>query len=263
MVVQENGKILIAGEIAAVNGVATTSNLIRLNADLTLDDSFNSMVMVVSRNFRELLRMSLQEDQKILLYTEGAQLFVNGNQIDKGIRLNTDGSVDESFALESNFEIGPAPSLTALKDGEVLVVGTIRQDPSDVDSFRDDALLVLNSNGSSDRTFWLTDRLITRVIVQDFDSIWVNGSGSEVRMQKHSADGTPVPGFEITPRFLDSNLSPSVGVIQEIPNGGLFVAGGFEVLNNTKIRNYAILREERLQCFPIKTQVDTAVQICM
>ncbi len=257
IVVQDDGKILLSGQFVSANGIPVSSNLIRLNPDFSTDTGFNPQVSSSAR-----IQMSLQNDQKIILSVNRANLEIDGNQRSKGARLNNDGSLDDTFALESNFDIGFTEFITSLKDGKALVSGNIRPNSNDIEFFRRGSIVV-NSDGSTDRDFWLTNTFISRIILEDFDSVWVNGSGSEVRLQRHNAEGVLVPGFEITPSFINRRGNPIINSIEGIPGSGLLVTGAFQAINNTPAFRIAILRVERPQCFPIKTLSGATVQVCL
>jgi uncharacterized delta-60 repeat protein len=88
LVVQPDGKILMTGYFNSVNGIPH-NNILRLNADATIDSSFNANT---DRSTRGLL---LQPDGKILIAGNFGE--VNGVQRGRIARLNSDGSLDPSF----------------------------------------------------------------------------------------------------------------------------------------------------------------------
>lgn len=83
--VLSGGRILIGGRFTGINGVSR-SNLARLNADGSLDETFNAAV--VSKSF------VVQSTGKPIVATGG--YFTYGG--DRLVRLNTDGSLDGTFA---------------------------------------------------------------------------------------------------------------------------------------------------------------------
>ncbi len=110
-VVQPDGKLVIAGGFAKVNGVARR-NIARLNGDGTLDNSFDPL----SSTDGTIAQLFLQADGKFIIVggaTDaggGGQFFtVNGTARNNIARLNADGSLDTSF--------DPGALLTA--DGDV------------------------------------------------------------------------------------------------------------------------------------------------
>ena len=93
--VLSGGQILIGGRFTGINGVSR-SNLARLNADGTLDATFNGAVL--SKSF------VVQSTGKPIVATGGN--FTYGG--DRLVRLNTDGTLDGTFAT-----VTPAPDYIA------------------------------------------------------------------------------------------------------------------------------------------------------
>ena len=117
VVLQPDGKILIAGTFWTVNGV-TVNNIARLNTDGSIDATFNPGGLGTDGSVYDML---LQPDGRILL--TGNFTTVNGTSANKLVRLNADGSVDGTF----NAGVGPNGSsytLALQTDGKILVGGT-------------------------------------------------------------------------------------------------------------------------------------------
>jgi uncharacterized delta-60 repeat protein len=91
--IQTDGKILIGGEFANVNGSARTL-IARLNSDGTLDAGFNP---VLSGSRVENIRV--QPDGKILI--GGFISLVNGVARNNFARLNADGTLDAAFSADT------------------------------------------------------------------------------------------------------------------------------------------------------------------
>lgn len=94
MLLLPNGKIILAGDFSKYNGKAC-DKIIRLNSDGSIDDSFNAGTTVT--NTQSILSLALQPDGKILV---GGNFTSFGGQPHIGlVRLNSDGSLDNSFNL--------------------------------------------------------------------------------------------------------------------------------------------------------------------
>lgn len=136
--VQADGKILIGGSFASVNGTAR-QNFARLNADGSLDLSFQPAVSSSSVS-----KILVEPDGKILV--SGQLGFQMGSQ---GVaRLNPDGSLDGTF----NVGTGANRSIYALyraPDGKIYVGGTF----SSFDGHPRFSVARLNADGSLDLTF--------------------------------------------------------------------------------------------------------------
>ncbi len=190
VIVQPDGKILIAGGITAVNGV--NRNLIaRLNADGSLDMAFTPNLDGLI-----LTDMVLQPDGKILV--SRSPTVVQGNPVPANIaRLNSDGSLDSSFTTTAEQVLIQAIALQA--DGKILVGGGFP-------SFRGQArnhLARLNANGTLDNTFVPNTTIpdgssiaVIKIVVQPdgkiLSSTSINNSLSVVRFKGTSVQA-PMP----------------------------------------------------------------------
>lgn len=114
--IQSDGKILVGGYFTQYNGV-TENRIIRLNTDGSKDSSFNTGTGFNSTIYS----ITIQADGKILVV--GSFTDYNGilGLIDM-IRLNTDGSMDNSFTVGTGFS-GSIGSVTEQSNGNILVGG--------------------------------------------------------------------------------------------------------------------------------------------
>ncbi|MES2696456.1 MAG: immunoglobulin domain-containing protein [Verrucomicrobiota bacterium] len=115
MILQPDGKILLGGEFSVVNN-SPRANLVRLNADGTVDSSFSQ---VIPPN-RAVWAMALQPDGRII--AGGPFTTVNGAPAKHLVRLETTGERDP------NFDIGTGPEgwvhfLSVQPNGSIFVAG--------------------------------------------------------------------------------------------------------------------------------------------
>ena len=112
VVVQPDGKILIAGIFNSVLGIVPRNHITRLNPDGTLDTAFdpnpNGPVLVVM----------LQQDSKILI--GGNFTTVSGVPRNHLARLNVDGTLDTNFNPDAD---GTIFSIAVQADGKILLGG--------------------------------------------------------------------------------------------------------------------------------------------
>lgn len=128
---QSDGKILVGGNFNSVNGVFKNI-IVRLNQNGTIDNSFNLGGEGFSTGMRNgtfpVVTSIVIQNEKILV--GGSFIAYNGILIDSLIRLNLDGSIDNSF----NSLIGTNPAtpnyvpyitkiITQL-DGKIILYGT-------------------------------------------------------------------------------------------------------------------------------------------
>ncbi|MCI0746199.1 MAG: hypothetical protein L0Y58_12405 [Verrucomicrobia subdivision 3 bacterium] len=112
---QPDGKVLIGGWFTTVNGT-NRNNIARLNADGSLDGSFNPGTGVSGQVFS----ISLQPDGKVLV--GGLFTSVNGTNRNNIARLNANGSLDSSFNPGTGAN-GVVGSIALQSDGNVLIGG--------------------------------------------------------------------------------------------------------------------------------------------
>ncbi|MEZ4947520.1 MAG: T9SS type A sorting domain-containing protein [Cyclobacteriaceae bacterium] len=138
---QPDGKVLIGGEFTTINGV-TRNRMARLNSDGSLDETFNPGLGTSGSVYT----IALQSDGKIMI--GGSFFSYNGTNIFNIARLNSDGSLDETFNPGFVF-INSVTSLAIQSDGNVLVGSIFYQ----YDGVQIKTIARVNSNGSLDSTF--------------------------------------------------------------------------------------------------------------
>lgn len=147
--VQSDGKILVGGSglFNSWNG-ATVSGVVRLNADGTRDTAFSNMVGAGGGVDGGVSTVRLQSDGKILV----AGSFAEWNSVAVGqfIRLNSDGSRDETFATNTGSAAnGWTEGIAVQTDGKILVAGSFSQ----WNGTTVGGLIRLNVDGTLDSTF--------------------------------------------------------------------------------------------------------------
>jgi uncharacterized delta-60 repeat protein/uncharacterized protein (TIGR02145 family) len=141
VLVQPNGKILVGGSFSTFNG-EIRHKLARLNADGTLDPSFN-----VGTGFTTSVHtMAIQTDGKILV--GGFFTTFNGASKNRIVRLNTDGSLDESFVVGTGFN-NLVASIAIQTDGKIVVGGAF----TTYKGVTANRIARLNTDGSLDNSF--------------------------------------------------------------------------------------------------------------
>ena len=150
LAVQPDGKIIGAGKFTKYNGVSR-NGIARLNADGSLDSSFNPGLGIMSTEF--ILSMALQTDGKIII--GGVFNSYNGVVRNGVARLNQDGSLDTLFDPGTGFSTfngsySHSPVSVALQNnGKVLVAGSF--DSFDGQPIQD--MVRLNDDGGIDTLF--------------------------------------------------------------------------------------------------------------
>ena len=138
----KNGKILIGGEFSEYNRNKGIKNFIRLNSDGSLDSLFNNC-----REVNGIINtIALQSDEKIIV--AGNFTSYNGKDLNRILRLNPDGTIDESFNIGSGFD-GNVYEIAIQSDGKIVGVGSFENYNGNTLS----GVVRINSDGSIDDTF--------------------------------------------------------------------------------------------------------------
>jgi len=145
--VLHGSRILAGGSFSTFSGTAR-QNLVRLNADGSIDAGFASPTFTVATFRTEVFALAVQPDGKVLV--GGRFSTVNGSSSPSLVRLNVDGSVDPSFHSPFDDNGLTVYALAVQADGKVLVGGNIQLiDGSNIY----DSLVRLNTDGSRDTEF--------------------------------------------------------------------------------------------------------------
>lgn len=244
-VVAPDGKIYVGGFFTQVDGVARSGGVARLNADGTLDQTWvPSGYVRPNGTFDQIRGLALQQQGANAgkLVIAGGVMQVPGGTGDTTnrpvIRLNLDGSVDPSFTLLTQGDLGmtPRPRLLALRaDDRIVVMG------------RTVALLTANGavDGSYTRptfsaeAFWMAALPDGSVVVPPEPGMTVNGQGAP-SLVKFGPDGTPAAGFA-APRF---NVEFYPNRFHAYGDGRALVWGGFNHVNGQTAPGLVRLRAD-------------------
>ncbi len=148
LAIQSDGKILASGVFSTYNGI-TKYNIIRLNANGSVDTTFSSAFTVSSGN--DVNCIAVQTDGKIII--GGWFTTYGGTASPRIARLNANGTIDTAFTSGTGFSITSGNcylnSLKLQTDGKILAGGffNLFNGVSRLNLAR------LNSNGTLDTTF--------------------------------------------------------------------------------------------------------------
>ncbi|NBU82276.1 MAG: hypothetical protein EBS55_11575, partial [Flavobacteriaceae bacterium] len=118
IVLQTDEKILVGGIFTSYDG-NTANSIIRLNSDGSVDGTFNP-----GSGFNNIVRsIELQTDGKIIVC--GDFTSIDGNTRNRIIRLNTDGSIDNSFNIGTGFDDFTL-DIAIQTDNRIIVGGEIK-----------------------------------------------------------------------------------------------------------------------------------------
>ena len=140
VVIQRDGKVLIAGDFTAFNGVSRNF-VARLNSDGTLDTAFD-VGLSADGSVRA---VALQSDDKLVI--GGLFSAVSGEQRNSVARLNTDGTLDSTFDPGTGAN-GSVYAIAVQLDGKIVIGG----DFTSFDGVSRNRITRLNEDGTIDTT---------------------------------------------------------------------------------------------------------------
>ena len=242
-----DSSILVGGFFTEYNGVSANS-LVKLTRDGQIDNTFRTREMEAAfpGQVVEILQLVQQEDGKIIV---GGN-FTRYDGIDrKGyLRLNPDGSLDESFDVGEGPESDFFAFLNAIAiqpDGKILLGGLFNR----FDGQTRFNLVRLNTDGSVDPTFNPGTSTGNGIItfpsaVQAFEvqpdgKILVGGgfsgyNGFDVNgIVRINPDGSFDESFISGEGAESDNFTGFVNTLKLQPNGRLFIGGGFNLYDKS------------------------------
>lgn len=141
-IVSGDEKIIIAGNFQNYDG-SSFKRIVRLNHDLTTDGTFN-----IGNGFNNnVWCLAIQSDNKILVSGEFTQY--DGNTSAGLIRLNEDGSYDNTFIVPGTGFNGRVQKVIVLSNGQILCGGAF----TDYNGTPIGYIARLNSDGTLDTSF--------------------------------------------------------------------------------------------------------------
>ncbi|HEY0427206.1 MAG TPA: FG-GAP-like repeat-containing protein [Pyrinomonadaceae bacterium] len=263
VIVQPDNKILVGGQFTYVNGTVR-KNVVRFNADGTLDTSFNTTNLFLY----SITALELLPDGKILTNDQNNVVRLNSNgtlDIDYGtdgggnvisdikalpdgrslvakgaklFRHNTDGSIDSSFNVTVS---GTIYKVALQPDGKILIGGSF----TNVNSTIRGKIARLNADGTIDATFnppgGATGGTIVDLALQPDGKVLVGGDFTGINFDANrpylarlNSDGTLDSSF-------NHALNNAVYTIKIQPDGKILTGGNFTAFNNVPRFRYARL----------------------
>ena len=222
---QPDGKVIIVGQFDLVSGVPY-GNIVRLNSDGTLDNSFIPFGGTLG-----LIRSVVLEPSGKIVIGGGFSTY-NSITSNRVARLFPNGNIDTGFNVGSGFTGGEGGvySLALQPDGRILVAGGFAQ----YKGVTANNIVRLLPDGSRDPSFDLnagTSSRINKVLLQPDNKILIGGTFSLVngvsrsRIARLNSNGSTDETFNI-------NLSSDVQSLAIQPDGKILVGGSSFFVNN-------------------------------
>ena len=221
--VQADGKVLIAGIFATVNGSAR-SRVARLNANGSVDGSFDPGTGANG----DVKALDLQADGKVMI--GGTFTTFNGTASNRLARLNADGSLDGGFTIGTGSN-APIWDLLVQPDGKVVLTGEF----SNYNGTSRNRIARVNADGTLDVSFYpvsglfdVTGAIGRRLAMHGGGKILVGGTFTMANGFTHNRIARFNPNGGVDSGFSSgAGASGSIWAVATRPNGKILVGGGF------------------------------------
>lgn len=203
IILQSDGKIILGGEITLPLGSTVLRNIVRINSNGSYDTSFVSQIGFNPGG--KVNSMFLQSDNKIIV--GGQFTSYNGVSSNKIVRINNDGTIDNTFNIGSGFN-NNLRFVTVQGDGKILASG----DYTSYNGSNTTKITKLNSDGTLNNNFNVQDRFdnfINTILIQSDGKILVGGE---------YVDYDNISVRRINRLFNDATLSNQDSTINNISN---------------------------------------------
>ncbi|HEY1037554.1 MAG TPA: Ig-like domain-containing protein [Candidatus Paceibacterota bacterium] len=231
---QSDGKILVGGAFGTYNGVASSSRLVRLNADGTDDTAFNA---AMGSGFNNNVQHIHQFSNGKVLVTGNFTTF-NGNTRGRIVPLNADGTEDSSFLANAGSGFAGSGVFTAREqaDGKIIIGGSL----TSFNGFTISNLARINADGTVDTSFNVNLKTLNSFVrdieIQPSGKIVVAGAFTTYdgnvrnRILRLNSDGTEDLAFAST---TGTGFNSFVFRTSQDASGNLYFGGDFTTYNGS------------------------------
>ncbi|HNP54432.1 MAG TPA: delta-60 repeat domain-containing protein, partial [Ferruginibacter sp.] len=256
LLLQPDGKLVVGGMFDSYNGV-NEHNIIRLNADGTIDHSFDpGSGIATSPGFGNPVVYSLALDDNGKILVGGNFQLYNGTSVTGLVRINSDGSRDNSFQTGSGPTFlnvagsGLVESILLQPNGKILAAGRFTH----FDGTNRVGVVRLESNGAVDASFASGNIIGTgadmgtahvwsqqiqadgKIILCGFFGYGTSSGDCITRLNPDgSADPSFIPGTGLDAFGLNEQIYSSC----LLSTGKLMIAGNFTSYNQQSVNRVA------------------------
>lgn len=226
--VQTDGKLIIGGDFSSFNGVSA-NKIIRLNNDGTIDSNFSTGI-----GFNNIVKtIAIQSDGKILV--GGTFTTYNGISKNRIVRLNNDGTIDNSYQTSIGFN-NSVNDIKILLDGNAIIGGsfTTYSENQNGNPFPASRIIILNTSGDKIDSFGSGFNSTVNAIHLRYDNkILISGDFTQFqgistnKIIRLNADNTHDTSFN-----LGYTIDNSIYAVSNFGNRTL-IGGNFNSINTT------------------------------
>lgn len=227
LVLQNDGKLVAVGQFTSYNNI-TRSRVVRINADLSIDSSFVVGTGLNATAFG----VAVQSDGKVIVV--GNFTNYNGTARNRIVRLNTNGSIDNTFNIGTGFD-SEQYVLAIQSDGKILCAGGA----TTYNGVSANRIVRLNTDGSRDTSFVIGtgfNSSVSSMAIQSDGKILCggnftsyNGTASN-RIIRLNSDGSIDSTFNIGTGASSGVSAIAIQSDNKIVIGGLFTSyNGFSI----------------------------------
>lgn len=256
---QSDNKLISVGDFTTYNG-SSTIRITRLNQNGSIDTSFSS-----GSGFNDFATSSIvQSDGKIIV--TGKFSSYNGSSKNGIVRLNSDGSIDSSFAIGAGLGTsGIGFAILKRSDDKIIVVGSFLS----YDSTPSVNIASLNTDGSIDLSFFAGSGFNGNVfcVAQQSDGkIVVGGTFSSYKSTTiYGIARLNLNGSIDTSFSTGSGINYLVYSVIQQSDGKLLLGGNFSLYNGVSKNNIVRLNSDGSidSSFNIGTGFNDEVRCCI
>ncbi|KFF02082.1 T9SS sorting signal type C domain-containing protein [Flavobacterium reichenbachii] len=239
VLLQSDDNLIVGGDYLSLNGIACPY-FARLKPDGSLDENFRKGIGFNNKVYAS----AVQPDGKII----AAGSFTSYNNINAGrlIRLNNDGSYDDSFNTSIGAATGIIYDISLQPDGKMIIVGSFTK----FNNSTVNRIARIFPDGSLDTSFASQTGIgsslnITNAKVLSDGKILIAGNfttfngTSSYRIARLKTNGTIDSSFNIGTGFNDD-----VNDIEIQPDGKIIIGGNFTTFNGDAVNRIVRLNED-------------------
>lgn len=224
VVVQNNGKILVAGAFTQFAGV-TANRLVRLNSDGTLDSNF--MTSIGNGFNGEIYSLSLLTDGSIIAV--GNFTSVSGSSANNVVKLSPSGIVDSAFLNSLSGGLNGTAYASARTSTNETYVGGAFTVASGISANR---LVKIDANGTSQAVAMGCNNTVSALDTDASDNLYIGGSFT-------SCGGISTNRIAVfngtTFSSISSGLNGNVNSLKVATNGDLFIGSAATSMGGASI----------------------------